>query len=154
MLKYFRLVILSCFVSVFARSFGQNNSENNQINATIFTKFNTFFEKEIKNQGIKGDWIFKLNEITGLHNFDFNNDELLDVFIEFNAIPIEGGGVTYFYAVLFQNINNADYKLINYLESDNLIFKQYTDDYYIFFNRKTNVNINFKLINFKFVQIL
>jgi hypothetical protein len=148
------LVILSCFVGVFATSFGQNNSENNQADATIFTEFNAFFDKQIKYQGIKGDWIFKLNEITGLHKFDFNNDGYQDVLIEFNAVPVEGGGVTYFYAVLFENEQNMNYTFINYLESDNLIFKEYNDDYYVFFNRRTNANKNFKLINFKFVQIL
>lgn len=140
--KLLFLIIILCSKIVF----GQNN------NSDIFTVFNTFFDKEIKHQGIKGDWIFKLNEITGNHTFDFNNDGFNDIFMEFNAVPVDGGGVTFFYAVLFQNIG-TEYKLVNYMECDNLLFKQFYEENYIFFNNKESTYKNFKLVNFKFLKI-
>lgn len=135
-------------------SFGQNEIVKTQVmNADIFTEFNSFFDKEIKHQGIKGDWIFKLNEITGNHKFDFNNDGFNDVLIEFNAIPVEGGGVNYFYAVLFENQQNTSYKFVNYLDCQNLEFKYYHDDKFIFLGKNSGQHDeNFILSNSKFIN--
>ena len=103
-MKPFYLTFLLVFVSNIMLS--QQND-----NSAFFETFNAFFEDNISRQGIKGDWIFELNEITGMHKFDFNNDKELDVLVEFTASPVEGGGTIYFYTVLFENLINQDYRM-------------------------------------------
>ena len=44
-----------------------SNKDSNS--SSIYTVFNTFFEDEIKKQGVKGNWIFRLNEVNGFHKF-------------------------------------------------------------------------------------
>lgn len=126
--------------------FGQNASNN------IFTEFNLFFDAEIKHQGIKGDWIFKLNEITGNHKFDYNNDGFNDVLMEFNAVPLDGGGVTYYFAVLFENDKNNSFKFVNYLNCEKLVFKLFNEPSFTFTNTKYKTTENFVLVNSKFIK--
>lgn len=134
--------------SMFICALGQTKHIQQPINSSsIFTNFNTFFEKEIKHQGIKCDWLFKLNEITGNHTFDYNNDGFSDVLIEFNAVPIDGGGVTYYFAVLFKNQLNNNFNYVSYVETDNLVFKQYADGVFLFNHTKKHSNVTFSIIN-------
>jgi hypothetical protein len=129
------------------------SQENNE--TSFFNHFNSFFDNEIKHQGIKGDWIFRLNEITGIHKFDFNNDTFIDVFIEFNAVPVEGGGVTNYYAVLFKNMGNKKFSLVNYIETNGIKYAKYQNNLFIFKSTQAYPKISqlkkYKLINSKFV---
>lgn len=152
--KFLKKLLLFFLIFNYIISFGQNKIiKSDSVNSDIFTVFNSFFDKEIKHQGIKGDWIFKLNEITGLHKFDYNADNFIDVLMEFNAIPVEGGGVTYYFAVLFSNNTNNGYQFVDYIDTDNLTFKEFTEQQFIFSNKKATKNDKkYKLVNLKFIK--
>lgn len=147
-MKYFKPIYL--FILFINLGFSQSN----EAKATIFNSFNTFFDNEIKRQGVKGDWIFKLNEITGLHTFDFNNDGLMDVLMEFNAVPIEGSGTINYYSVLFTNNNDSFFEFANFLPTPNLKFVKFANKLFIFndlekFDSATS-QVNFSFLNGKF----
>lgn len=149
-MKFFKLFFL--FLLFVNFSFSQSNKAK----ATIFNSFNTFFDDEIKRQGVKGNWIFKLNEITGLHTFDFNNDGFLDILIEFNAVPLEGGGAINYYSVLFKNNNDVLFELANYLPTPNLRFEKFANQLFVFnYLEKLDSaksQINFVFLNGKFLE--
>ena len=109
---------------------------------SLYNEFAHFFDEEIKQQGVKGDWIFRLNEILGLHKFDFNNDGLIDTFMEFDAISIEGEAIIYQYAVLFQNKGNKYYKFIDFIESNNSHFLKFEDGHFIFLQNNASSSSN------------
>ncbi len=104
---------------------------------SIYTEFADFFEKEIKYQGVKGNWIFRLNEILGLHKFDYNNDGFMDNFIEFNAISVEGEATIYRYSVLFKNEENKKNRFVNFIECNNRHFLKFEDNHFIFLHTST-----------------
>ena len=105
---------------------------------SIIEKFNEFFDGEIMKQGVKGNWIFKLNEITGIHKFDYNNDGYIESFFEFNAVPEEGGGVTYYFGVLFKNIRNEGHEFIDFIKFDGLSFTKYEEERFYFLIEDTS----------------
>jgi hypothetical protein len=144
-----KFILLLFFVNYCTILFAQQNEEENN---TIYNTFNQFFDQEIKKQGVKGNWIFALNEITSLHNFDFNNDGLLDVLFEFNAKPVDGGSYTLYFVVLFQNLSNNQFKLINYLESTDLTFIEFYNNEFIFKNSKSNQELSYSLQDSKFIK--
>jgi|GEM_PF-2207324 len=145
----FVLVVFHCCLM-----FCQDNNEGiSNANSTIFNEFNSFFDKEIKRQGVKGDWLFELNEITGLHKFDFNKDGFNDVLIEFKAMPIIGGGVVNYYAVLFENKQGNEFKYVNYLDTRDLLFKSFVNSKFDFENMKKQQLIFYELVNSRFIKM-
>lgn len=139
--------LLLLFFNVFA-GFSQVIPVKDEANATIYDEFNKFFKDEIKHQGIKGNWIFRLNEITSFNRFDFNKDGLNDVLIEFNAIPIEGEGILNYYAVLLENVENKRFKYFDYLESHAIVFSNFEGPALNFRTRNSN-NSYSNLISFR-----
>ncbi len=125
-----RLFFLGLLLLLFASKLTGQNSED--ANYTIYTEFDHFFDNEIKRQGVKGNWIFRLHEITSLHKFDFDNDGINDVLIEFNTVPVEGGGVTKYYAVLFKNVDTHFFEYVNYIETNGFYFEKYSAPNFIF----------------------
>lgn len=121
-------------------------------NETIYNEFNTFFNSEIKHQGVKGNWIFGLNEITAYHKFDYNNDGFNDLFMEFNATPIDEGNYTNYYAVLFKNENNNSYIFIDYIETVELQFLNFENESIIFQNTSNQKKVTYKLVDSKFIE--
>jgi hypothetical protein len=124
-----KIIIILIFTFQSSITFAQNNT---LADASIYTEFNAFFDNEIKRQGVKGNWIFMLNEITGIYKFDYNNDGFNDVLIEFNAIPVDEGSYMNYYSVLFINIENKKYSYVNYMESIDLKFKEFYNTYFVF----------------------
>lgn len=118
--------------------------------ATFFEEFSFFFTKEIKYQGVKGNWIFGLNEITAYHKFDYNNDGFNDVFIEFNAAPVDEGNYTNYYAVLFKNENDTSYVFIDYIETVDLQFVSFDNNEVVFDVKDSSRKVIYKLENSKF----
>ncbi|MFD1293428.1 hypothetical protein ACFQ5N_06230 [Lutibacter holmesii] len=140
--KHFFFFLLLCSFFLSQKIIAQNE--------TIYTEFHTFFEKEIKFQGVKGNWIFGLNEITAYHKFDYNNDGFNDLLIEFNATPVDEGNYTNYYAVLFKNENNKSYHFIDYVEVVDLQFINAEGELFVFQGVKNVSKVVFKLENSKF----
>lgn len=128
------------------------SQEKNISDGTIYEVFQLFFNNEIKYQGVKGDWIFGLNEITAYHKFDFDNDGVNDLFIEFNAAPVDEGDYTNYYAVLFKNENNQSYQFIDYIETTDLQFLEAENQFIVFKNTKNSKKVIYTLIDSKFVE--
>jgi len=129
------------------------SQEMKQSKSTVYTEFNSFFEREIKHQGVKGNWIFGLKEITAIHKFDYNNDGLLDVLLEFNAEPIDEGNYTNYYSVLFENLKDENFKYVNYMESVDVLFQEFFNGVFTFKSNKESEKKEYKLSNFRFVEI-
>ena len=129
-----------------------SNKDSNS--SSIYTVFNTFFEDEIKKQGVKGNWIFRLNEVNGFHKFDFNEDGYQDVFMEFSAVQEESEGITLYFAVLFKNYLNEEYVLVNFLESPEIRFSRF-EEHLFYFNSSLNETdkIVYELVNSKFIKL-
>ena len=147
------MVILRKFFFIFFLTMSYNSGfsqEKNNADTSIYEAFQLFFNNEVKYQGVKGDWIFGLNEITAYHKFDYDNDGLNDILIEFNAVPIDEGDYTNYYAVLFKNENNELYHFIDYIETVELQFLQAENQLIVFKNTKNSNKVIYKLINSKF----
>lgn len=133
-MKFFKpLLLLSLIISVSSSIFAQKvrNSLPSEKRG-IYTEFTDFFEKEIKHQGIKGNWIFRLNEIIGLHKFDYNSDGSLDTLIEFSAISIEGEATTYRFAALFENYGGKNFRFVNFLKCNQRQFLKFEEGHFVF----------------------
>ncbi len=141
---FFMLFLTMSYHTVFSQ--GKNVAD-----VTIYEAFQLFFNNEIKYQGVKGDWIFGLNEITAYHKFDYDNDGVNDMLIEFNALPIDEGDYTNYYAVLFKNENNQSYHFIDFVETADLQFLEAENQLIVFKNTKHSNKVIYKLINSKFV---
>ena len=104
----------------------------------MYSAFHKFFDAEIRRQGVKLNWIFRLEEITGLHTFDLNEDGLREVLFEFDAVPVEGGGITNSYAVLFFETATNKFQFGNYIETPYKRFLGVEAKVFRFYNRKTD----------------
>ena len=122
-------------------------------NKTIYNAFNSFFEKEIKHQGIKGNWIYGLKEITAYHKFDYNNDGLNDILIEFNAEPVDEGNYTNYYSVLFENDSNEKYVYVDYIETLAIAFSEFNEGFFLFKKNDNKVISKFILKNSRFIKV-
>lgn len=150
-----RIGITLLFISICPNVFGQFGGENYDTKKSILEVFELFFENEIKHQGVKGDWIFRLEEVTGLYKFDFNKDNLNDILMEFSAVPEEGGGVTLKFAVLFLNEGNNQFKYLNYLETQEIRFEKFENQQFTFSTNKSETEkVIFKFLDSKFVSTL
>jgi len=152
-MKLQKIVVLLVFVFMGTKSVGQNISNNDSNPDSIYTVFDTFFKDEIKKQGVKGNWIFKLNEVTGFHKFDYNNDGYNDILMEFSAIQEVGEGMTLYFSVLFKNYENEEYGLVNFLDSREMRFTRFEENSF-YFNSNLNEKdkIVFKLVNSEFIK--
>ena len=153
-MKLQKIFFVFVFITFCLKSFGQNVGNQNSNTSSIYTVFDTFFEDEIKKQGVKGNWIFKLNEVNGFHKFDFNEDGYQDIFMEFSAVQEESEGITLHFAVLFKNHSNEDYVLVNFLESPDIRFARFEENLF-YFNSSLNETdkIVYELVNSKFVRL-
>ena len=149
-----KIFITFVFITFCVKSFGQNVSSQNSNASSIYTVFDTFFEDEIKKQGVKGNWIFKLNEISGFHKFDFNEDGYQDIFIEFSAVQEVGEGRALYFTVLFKNYSNEEYILVNFLKSPEMRFAHFEENLF-YFNSSVNETdkMVYELVNSKFIKL-
>ena len=148
MKKVFLSFLLLC-VSTF--SIAQDQKKNSQ--EDMYSAFHKFFDAEIRRQGVKLNWIFQLDEITGLHTFDLNNDGLKEVLFEFDAVPVEGGGVTNSYAALFFEIENDKFILGDYIETSYTRFMEVEGKVFQFYNQKKDAIELYIYENKKFTKI-
>lgn len=129
------------------------SQEQEKKDASVYLEFQRFFQNEIKYQGVKGNWIFGLNEITGIHKFDYNNDGMLDVMMEFNAQPIDQGNYTNYYTVLFRNVSNSEYEYVNYIESIDFHFIEYFNEEFLFQKNNSSEKVKYNLKDEKFIKL-
>ena len=131
-----KVILLFLLLSVSFFSNAQNQEKSSQ--ADMYSAFHKFFDAEIRRQGVKLNWIFRLDEITGLHTFDINNDGLKEVLSEFDAVPVEGGGVTNSYAALFFETETDKFILGDYIETPYSRFIEIEGKVFRFYNQKNN----------------
>ena len=153
-MKLQKIFVLFIFLAVCLKSVGQNMPNEDSNSSSIYSVFNTFFEDEIKKQGVKGNWIFRLNEVNGFHKFDFNEDGYQDIFMEFSAVQEESEGMTLYFAVLFKNYLDEEYVLVNFLESPEIRFSRF-EEHLFYFNSSLNETdkIVYELVNSKFIKL-
>jgi hypothetical protein len=139
---FFCAVIMAVFTT-----YGQGVSiDEPSEERSLYLEFSHFFDKEIKQQGVKGNWIFRLNEINGLHKFDYNHDGFMDTFMEFNAISVEGEATIYQFSVLFENKGDENYRFIDFIKTDNLQFLKFDEGCFIFIQNSAKSAIEIKSI--------
>ena len=126
--------LVALFLSLSTLSFAQTNDKSAE--ADMYSAFHNFFNAEIRRQGVKLNWIFRLKEITGLHTFDMDNDGLKEVLFEFDAVPVEGEGITNSYAVLFFETQHNKFQVGDYIETPYMRFLNLEQDVFRFYNRK------------------
>lgn len=146
-----KVVLFLFFVSFLNFGFSQNQEQNSQ--ADMYSAFHKFFDAEIRRQGVKLNWIFRLDEITGLHTFDINNDGLKEVLFEFDAVPVEGGGVTNSYTVLFFETETDKFIVGDYIETPYSRFIEIEGKVFRFYNQKNNVVELYVYENKKFKKV-
>lgn len=129
-------------------SFSQIQNETDE--KDMYSAFHKFFDDEIRRQGIKGNWIFQLDEITGLHTFDMNEDGLKEVLFEFDAIPVEGGGVVYTYSALFLETETDNFVLGDYIETPDTRFVGMEGKFFQFYNKRKDLLERYSFENKKF----
>ncbi len=90
-MKHFKLVILFFIISFSGLIQSQNSNnklEDLKVNEKLYSSFDDFYKKHIRKEAKDDlDNLFynKIDIIKGLHQFDFNEDGLEDVLIEFSA---------------------------------------------------------------------
>ena len=72
--------------------------------------------------------------------------------IEFNAVPVDEGNYTNYYAVLFKNENNAFYKFKDFVEIVDLQFSGFDNQLFVFKSLNSSKRIVYKLIDSKFIN--
>lgn len=146
-----KVVLFLFFLSFLNFGFSQNQEQNSQ--ADMYSAFHKFFDAEIRRQGVKLNWIFRLDEITALHTFDINNDGLKEVLFEFDAVPVEGGGVTNSYTVLFFETETDKFIVGDYIETPYSRFIEIEGKVFRFYNQKNNVVELYVYENKKFKKV-
>jgi len=129
-----KVILTALFLCISTLNFAQNSEQEGS--KDMYTAFHKFFNAEIRRQGVKLNWIFRLKEITGLHTFDMNNDGLKEVLFEFDAVPVEGGGITNSYAVLFFEVEQDKFQVGNYIDTPYKRFLGVEQKVFRFYNRK------------------
>lgn len=120
----------------------QNNADKiTQLegNKALYKSFNKFYTDYIRNE-TKDEWggpyYKKIDQINGVHYFDYNEDGKNDALVEFSARNSDGGTYYFLVAVLFKNTNGVyNYKAHFYPE--NRRFQKYSKPNFVF-SGKTN----------------
>lgn len=122
-------------VMTFAINAQEKDVFYSEAHSTIYDEFNLFFENEIKRQGVKGNWIFRLEEVYGFHQFDANGDLFVDALIEFSAISVEGEATINHYTVLLLNDQGEKFKYFDYIDTNEWLFSRFEEGKFSFVKR-------------------
>ena len=139
----FKIYILSIvFLSVSFSLSAQNNipgMKNLKLNKELHASFMKFYSHHIRSKAKSkpGNYYLKINEIIGLHNFDYNKDNFEDVMIEFLVRPSNSDYGVFNIAVLFKNAKSK-YVYIAHLIPNETSFREYTNSVFYFYGEMHN----------------
>lgn len=154
------LIILGSFQSTLSQN-ADDKIEQLKSNKLLYSTFNQFYTDSIR-QETKDEWgepyFQKIDQINGVHYFDYNNDGLEDAFVEFSVRNSDGGSFYYLVAVLFENTENK-YIYKAHFEPGNLLFEKFNQPSFIFsgkvsrFSEET-ITQKYKLVNNTFQELI
>jgi hypothetical protein len=129
----FTIVFFSVSFSLYAQN-SIPGMENLKLNKELHTSFMSFYTHHIKHKAKnkQGNYYLKINQIMGLHNFDYNNDGFEDVMIEFYVRPSNSDYGVYNIAVLFKNAKSK-YVYIAHLNPNEVSFREYINSVFYFY---------------------
>ena len=135
-MRNYKFLILVFALSLPLLSLGQNsddNFRNLESNKKLYESFSKFFKdyvQETKNKGGQ-PYDYKIEQINGIHNFDYNEDGFEDALVEFSANSPNGEGVYLLVAVLFKNAGNG-YGYVTHMNPNNTFFENYSKSIFYF----------------------
>lgn len=117
--------------------FSQTPEENRtklESNKQLNSSFQKFYKEHIR-QERKDEWggpyFYQIDQINGVHHFDYNNDNQKDVLVEFSAAPSDGGIWCFLTAVLFEYKKGA-YLYKAHIITEEMIFTKYENSTFYF----------------------
>jgi len=127
------LVFLCASFSVVAQS-DIPGMKNLKLNKELHTSFMDFYKHHVRSKAKikKGNYYLKINQILGIHNFDYNKDDFEDVMIEFSVIPSNSDYGAFNIAVLFKNAKSK-YVYIAHLKPNEVSFREYANSIFYFY---------------------
>jgi len=160
-MRNFKFLILVFALSLPFLSLGQNSDDNLRklkSNKKLYESFSKFIKdavQETKNKKGK-PYYYKIEQINGVHNFDYNEDGLEDALVEFSTDSFDGKGNYLLVAVLFKNAGNG-YGYATHMNPDNTFFEKYAKSIFYFSGRLISfsdevVTEKYTLIVNKFVR--
>lgn len=115
----------------------QNNGDKiDQLKSNIylFKSFDRFYNNSIREE-TKGEservYYNEIDQIYSIHYFDYNEDGLKDVLVEFTVTKLNGSNNNFLVAVLFKNVEGR-YKYIAHMNPDNTTFVNYSKSIFQF----------------------
>ena len=129
----FTLIFLCVSSSLFAQKTitGMANlKSNNELHASFMNFYKHHVRSKAKTK--RGNYYLKIDQIIGLHNFDYNNDGFEDVMIEFSVKPSNSDYGVFNIAVLFKNAKSK-YVYIAHLKPNEVSFREYINSVFYFY---------------------
>jgi len=111
-----------------------NKIEQLKQNKELYTTFDKFYTDSIRQESTNewGEPYFKkIDQINGVHHFDYNNDGSEDALVEFSVSNSDGGTFYFLVAVLFENVDNK-YIYKAHFQPENMLFKEFSQPFFIF----------------------
>ena len=103
-------------------------------NKELNKSFNKFYIDSVR-QETKDEWgepcYYKVDQINGVHNLDYNKDGAIDSLVEFSVYSSDGGTWYFLVAVLFKNVNGI-YKYIAHVDPRPTGFDKYQNSFFYF----------------------
>ena len=128
-------------------------------NKELYTVFNKFYTDSIKQETeeeLGYPCYNKIDMVYGLNYFDYNNDNSDDVLVEFSTYPSDGGTITTYNAVLFENLGgNYKYKSHFY---PGFRFAHFKNSHFYFSGNESRfsekiITRKYKLLNKEFKEV-
>ena len=123
-LKFMRVLAISILFSLRVLGQGANTEAMLGSDQALISEFEKFYKNNIR-QETTDEWgepyFYRIDQINGVHYFDYNLDDNQDAFVEFAVSPSDGGNVVYLFAALFKK-EVRSYSFVTYVELKNAVF--------------------------------
>lgn len=135
-----KIVISITFISSYFYLIQNNENKLEQLksNKSLYTSFTKFYNDSIRKE-IKDEWgkpyYYKIDQINGLHYFDYNYDGSKDALVEFSAAACDGGTFYFLTAVLFTKTDKS-YSYKAHFYPNDTGFVEYSKPYFLFSGTK------------------
>lgn len=121
----------------FCFCFSQNSDVKLELiesNKTLYTSFIKFYNDSIRLES-KDEWgesfYYNIDQINGVHYFDYNEDGIEDVLVEFSTSPSDSWSSYSVVSAMFRN-ENSNYIIEAFFYSNNLKFKKYSKPFFFY----------------------